>query len=182
MTNCACICVTQKARCEGHKKAGVNFINILHTNFLYECHFSSFFYVHVTREKLTKQRSNKKFVGKMLMKLTKGRTSMTSFSDNELMSLPFSTEIWISFFLRSNFLMTFFCRHSNVRFKTAIEKWLSCHNAIGVSQSQQYYFQRKPLNVINFMYRGQFCKCSKNMSLDSCHESLWNHTFIKTIL
>ncbi len=30
---------------------GVNFINILHTSFLYEHHFGSFFYVHVTREK-----------------------------------------------------------------------------------------------------------------------------------
>ena len=27
-----------------------NFINILHTNFSYECYFSSFFYVHVTRK------------------------------------------------------------------------------------------------------------------------------------
>jgi len=152
---------------------GVNFINV---------------YVRIFRTKFWRQSQNvtrkscwndvrtKNLYVTMLMKLTKGRTSMTSFSDNELMSLPFSTEIWISFFLRSNFLMTFFCRLSNVRFKTAIEKWLSCHNAIGVSQSQQYYFQRKPLNVITFMNRGQFYKCSKK------YESLWNHTFIKTIL
>ncbi len=26
---------------------GVNFINVLRTNFLYECHFSSFFHVYV---------------------------------------------------------------------------------------------------------------------------------------
>jgi len=36
---------------------GVNFINILRTNFSYEYHFGSFFYVHVTREKLLKQHS-----------------------------------------------------------------------------------------------------------------------------
>ncbi len=45
----------------------VNFIN-----FLYEHRFSSFFYVHVTREKLPKRRSYEKFVRKMLMKLTPG--------------------------------------------------------------------------------------------------------------
>ncbi len=52
--------------------AGVNFINILCMNFLYEHHFGSFFYVHVTREKLPKEREYKKFVRKMLMKLTTG--------------------------------------------------------------------------------------------------------------
>jgi len=40
--------------------SGVNFINILRTNFSYENHFGSFFYVHVTREMLRKQRSYKK--------------------------------------------------------------------------------------------------------------------------
>jgi hypothetical protein len=40
----------------------------------YKCHFDSFFYVHATREKLPKQRSYKKFVPIMLMKLTAGRT------------------------------------------------------------------------------------------------------------
>jgi hypothetical protein len=49
---------------------GVDFINILCTNFLYEHCFSSFFYVHVTREKLPIQCSYKKFAPKMLMKLT----------------------------------------------------------------------------------------------------------------
>jgi hypothetical protein len=48
---------------------GVNFIKILRTNFSYQCCFGSFFYVHVTREKLPKQHSYKKFVGEMLMKL-----------------------------------------------------------------------------------------------------------------
>jgi hypothetical protein len=48
----------------------VNFINILCANFLYECHFGSFFNVRVTIEKLPKQCSYEKFVGKMLMKLT----------------------------------------------------------------------------------------------------------------
>ena len=52
---------------------GVNFINILHTNFSYEYCFSSFFYVHVTREKLPKQRLYEKFARKMLMKLTPAR-------------------------------------------------------------------------------------------------------------
>ena len=32
-------------------RAGVNFINIIVTNFSYECCFGSFFYVHVTRKK-----------------------------------------------------------------------------------------------------------------------------------
>jgi len=49
---------------------GVNSINILCTKFSYERRFGSFFYVHVTREKLPKQCSYKKFVRKMLMKLT----------------------------------------------------------------------------------------------------------------
>jgi len=51
-------------------RPGVNFINILRTNFSYECRFGSFFYLHVTRKKLPKQRSYEKFVSKMLMKLT----------------------------------------------------------------------------------------------------------------
>jgi hypothetical protein len=49
---------------------GVNSINILCTYFLYEHRFGSFLYVHVTREKLAKQRSFEKCVRKMLMKLT----------------------------------------------------------------------------------------------------------------
>jgi len=52
---------------------GVNFINILRTNFSYKRHFGSFFYVHVTRENLPKQRLHEKFVCKILMKLTTGR-------------------------------------------------------------------------------------------------------------
>jgi len=50
---------------------GVNFINILRTNFLYESALLSFFfYLHVTREKLPKRLSYKKGTHKMLMKLT----------------------------------------------------------------------------------------------------------------
>ncbi len=49
---------------------GVNFINILCMNFSYERCCGSFFYVHVSREKLPQQRSYEKFVHKMLMKLT----------------------------------------------------------------------------------------------------------------
>jgi len=52
------------------RSLGVNFINVLGTNFSYEHCFSSFFYVHVTREKLLKQRSYEKFASKMLTKLT----------------------------------------------------------------------------------------------------------------
>jgi len=48
----------------------VNFFNILHTIFLYESLFGSFFFLHVTREKLPKRCSYKKFARKMLMKLT----------------------------------------------------------------------------------------------------------------
>jgi len=55
-----------------HRLPGIIFINILRDNFLFERHFSSFFYIHVTREKLPKQCSYKKFVCKMLMKLTIG--------------------------------------------------------------------------------------------------------------
>ncbi len=51
-------------------RQAVNFINILRTNFSYECHFGSFFCVHVTREKLRKAFLYEKGSGKMLMKLT----------------------------------------------------------------------------------------------------------------
>jgi len=46
--------------------------------FSYKRHFGSFFYVHVTREKLPKRRSYEKFVRKMLMKLTTGITFWSS--------------------------------------------------------------------------------------------------------
>jgi len=53
---------------------GVNFINILHTNFSYKRCFGSFFssymYFTCTWRKLPKWRSYEKFVRKMLMKLT----------------------------------------------------------------------------------------------------------------
>jgi hypothetical protein len=52
------------------QRQGVNFMNILRTIFSYDCCYGSFFCVHVTREKLPKQRLYKKFVHKMLMKLT----------------------------------------------------------------------------------------------------------------
>jgi len=44
----------------------VNFINILRANFVCESLFGSFFYLHVTREKLPKRRSYKKFAQKCL--------------------------------------------------------------------------------------------------------------------
>ena len=49
---------------------GVNFINIKHTNFSYKRRFGSFYYAHVTREKLPKRHSYEKFVRILLMKLT----------------------------------------------------------------------------------------------------------------
>jgi len=68
------LCVQQpNLKCRLSYSVGVNFINILNTNFSYECHFVSFLYVHVTREKLPKQRLYEKFVRKMLMKLTIGK-------------------------------------------------------------------------------------------------------------
>jgi len=75
---CCCICFLRKfcwchISCDNLRWAVVNFINILRTNFLYECCFGSFFYVHVTRKKLQKQRSCKKFVRKMLVTLTPER-------------------------------------------------------------------------------------------------------------
>ncbi len=48
----------------------VNFINIWHTKNSYKICFGSFFYIHVTRDKLPKQRSYKKRGRKTLMKLT----------------------------------------------------------------------------------------------------------------
>ncbi len=54
----------------------VNFINILRVNFKYKSLFSSFFYLHVTREKLPKRRLYKKFAQKMLMKLTPDKPSI----------------------------------------------------------------------------------------------------------
>jgi len=50
------------------------FINVKRTIFLYERHFSSFYYVHVTRKKLPKWRWYKKFARLTLMKLTPGFT------------------------------------------------------------------------------------------------------------
>ncbi len=55
-----------------------------HHHFTYELHhFGSFFYVHVTREKLPKRRLYKKFVHKMLMKLTKGKSGKVTFRNRE---------------------------------------------------------------------------------------------------
>ncbi len=58
----------------GGPSSGVNFINILWTNFLYKRCFGSFFYIHVTREKLMKQRLYEKRARITLMKLTAGLT------------------------------------------------------------------------------------------------------------
>ncbi len=53
-------------------RKGVNFINILRKKFSYENCFGNFLYVHVTGEKVPKQRLYEKFECKMLMKLTVG--------------------------------------------------------------------------------------------------------------
>jgi hypothetical protein len=71
----------------------VNFINILHTNFLYERYFGSFFYIHVTREKLPERRSYEKFSCKMLMKLTPGEHLLLLF-----LCFWFSVELFRKFF------------------------------------------------------------------------------------
>ncbi len=59
--------------------SGVNFINVKHANFLYESLFGSFFYLNVTREKLPKRHSYKKFSRLMLMKLTAGLICLILF-------------------------------------------------------------------------------------------------------
>ncbi len=60
----------------------VNFINVKFTNFSYERCFGSFFYVQVTRKKLPKWRSYKKFAHLTLMKLTPGVVVGWQKSDN----------------------------------------------------------------------------------------------------
>ncbi len=55
----------------------VNFIKILRANFTYESLIGSFFYLHVTREKLPKRHLYEKFAHKMLMKLTHKRLGTT---------------------------------------------------------------------------------------------------------
>ncbi len=51
-------------------RTAVNFINVKRTNFSYERHFGSFYYVYVTEKKLPKLCSYKKFAHLTLMKLT----------------------------------------------------------------------------------------------------------------
>jgi hypothetical protein len=54
--------------------SGVNFISVKRTNFSYERHFGSFFYVHTYVKKLPKKLlSYKKRARKTLMKLTEAR-------------------------------------------------------------------------------------------------------------
>jgi len=48
----------------------VNFINIFYARFLYKSLFGSIFYLHVGREKLPKRHLYKKFMHKILAKLT----------------------------------------------------------------------------------------------------------------
>jgi hypothetical protein len=67
------------------RKHGKLSINILRENFSYKRCFGSFFYIHVTREKLPKQCSYEKFVRKMLMKVT---TKPTRYLRNIFSTLP----------------------------------------------------------------------------------------------
>jgi len=60
-------------------RSGVDFTNIIRTNFLYECLLCSFFYIHTYihmyvrgKKLLNRRRTYEKFVRKMLMKLTPG--------------------------------------------------------------------------------------------------------------
>jgi len=86
--------------------AGVNFVNILCTNFLNECLFGSFFYVHVTREKLPKQCLYKKFVRYMLMKLTTGVNFInilhTTFSYKNVLHSFSLVTVWLGIFWHKN--------------------------------------------------------------------------------
>jgi len=59
--------------------SGADFINVKRTNFLYERRFGSFYYVHVIRRKLPKQRSYEKFARLTLMKLTAGQQNLFMF-------------------------------------------------------------------------------------------------------
>jgi len=62
----------------GHQITWCQFHQHLCTNFLYECCFGSFFYIHVTREKLPKRHLYKKFVRKILMKFKVGLSTITA--------------------------------------------------------------------------------------------------------
>jgi hypothetical protein len=68
--------------------AGVNFINVKCSKFLYERHFSIFYYVHVTREKLPKQCLYEKFVRSLLMKLTPGEFHQRSYEQLLWVQIP----------------------------------------------------------------------------------------------
>ncbi len=86
--------------CGFFASTGVNFTNILRTNFLYEHCFCSFYYVHVTREKLPKQRSYKKFVCLTLTKLTTGWEAFfcrKNWANKKQRLANFSTQIRLTF-------------------------------------------------------------------------------------
>ncbi len=101
------------------RKLGVNFINILHTNCSYECHFSSFFYIHVTREKLPKQHSYKKFIRKMLMKLIMGQQQTSARAKHQttitkVTQFKFVKKLWNALSKKSNLVqknifLQFYC-------------------------------------------------------------------------
>jgi len=69
------------------------------STWLYESLFGSFFYLHVTREKLQKRHSYEKFVGLTLMKLTQGvnfiNVERTNFSYEYDVLATFLVTFWL---------------------------------------------------------------------------------------
>jgi len=69
---------------------------------MFKRHYSSFFYTHVTREKLSKQRSYEKFAGKMLMKLTIGLPVTQAYQTLPYSNYLFSLSLSLKFKVQSN--------------------------------------------------------------------------------
>jgi len=61
----------------------VNFINVLHANFTYKSLFGSFFYLHVTREKLLKKCLYEKFAQKNVDEIDTWREKSNVISINK---------------------------------------------------------------------------------------------------
>jgi len=74
---------------------------VLRTNFSYKRLFVSFFYIHVTREKLLKQCLYKKLVRKMLIKLTTGVNFNNNLRAAFLREYPKSAKKTVFWDLRS---------------------------------------------------------------------------------
>jgi len=81
-------------------RPAVNFINILCTNFLYERHFGSFYYVHVTKKKAAEWHSHKKCGCLTLMKLT-AVVNLTNIYNQLLHQYSFAKKLQSFFTLSS---------------------------------------------------------------------------------